>query len=111
MRKWSRENETDKVWWLDTYGVYGLHIFSFNKKKQYNLFADYPDKLSVEEWIAFNTENPFWEEFFIDRNIEYSLNHSEEIERITGENFCEFYKRLLSIQEQQHDNGSENHEG
>ncbi len=79
-----KENEGDQVWWLDNYDVIGEHVFSFNRKKRYNLFRDYPDKLSVREWLTFNAENPYWAEFFADRNEQYELEHIEEIIKETG---------------------------
>lgn len=45
----------------DTIGVF---IFSFDKKKDYNLFQDYPQKLTAEQKQIFDAENPFWKEFF-----------------------------------------------
>lgn len=46
----------------------GLWIFSFNKKKEYNLFEDYPHNLTEEEREIFDKENPEWKEFFSDRS-------------------------------------------
>lgn len=74
-----KENESDQVWWLDNYDICGEFVFSFDKKKKYNLFHDYPDKLTVEEWFIFNDENPYWKVFFEDRNLEYCANHIDEI--------------------------------
>ena len=45
----------------------GHHLFSFDKKKIYNLFADYPHNLTTEEKEIFDKENPFWKDFFLDR--------------------------------------------
>lgn len=59
-----KNEETDKVWWVDNRGVIGEHLFSFDKKKIYNLFRDYPHELTEEELKIFNEENPFWKEFF-----------------------------------------------
>ena len=70
-----KEEPDDKVWWLDEEGDVGEFVFSFNKKRLYNLFRDYPHKLSVEEWETFNKENPYWEEFFQDRNEKYKRDH------------------------------------
>jgi hypothetical protein len=75
-----KEKRTDKTWWVDNSDVKGEFLFTFDKKKFYNLFADYPDKLSVREWIVFNAENPYWKEFFEERNDEYETKHLEEIE-------------------------------
>jgi hypothetical protein len=62
------------VWWLDNKDVIGEFVFSFDKKKEYNLFADYPHNLTIEEQKIFNEENPYWVNFFIDR-YEHSRNH------------------------------------
>ena len=77
-----REHRGDRVIWVDKPGVIGEHLFTFNKKIFYNLFQDYPERLTVEEWLEFNEENPYWAEFFRDRNIDYELKHSKEIEKL-----------------------------
>lgn len=65
--KFFKENPSDKVWWLDTSDRDGEFIFSFDRKTTFNLFADYPDKLTKEQKEIFDKENPFWKEFFKDR--------------------------------------------
>lgn len=65
--EWRKKNETDKVWWLDNRGQKGEMVFSFDKKSQYNLFADYPYKLTAEQKKIFDKENPYWADFFRDR--------------------------------------------
>lgn len=65
---WYKNNDSDKIWWLDNGSeVLGQFIFSFDKKKKYNMFADYPYKLTKEEVEIFNVENPFWADYFKDR--------------------------------------------
>lgn len=59
-----KENKDDKVWWVDNYDVYGEHLFSFDKKQIFNLFRDYPYKLTKEQKEIFDKENPYWKEFF-----------------------------------------------
>lgn len=59
-----KNNKNDVIWWVDNIGTVGEHLFSFDKKKIYNLFLDYPHNLSEEEVAIFNKENPFWREFF-----------------------------------------------
>ena len=61
-----KNNETDKVWWVSTEAV-GEFVFSFDKKELFNLFADYPHKLTKEQVEIFDKENPLWAEYFKDR--------------------------------------------
>ncbi len=46
----------------------GERLFSFDGETVYNLFEDYPYKLSSEEKEIFDEANPFWADFFKDRN-------------------------------------------
>lgn len=67
--KWYKENPNNKIWWLDNGNeTKGEWIFSFDKKVKFNLFEDYPYKLSQEQKAIFDKENPYWMEFFIDRS-------------------------------------------
>ena len=59
-----KENDTDRIWWVDAVDNIGLYLFSFDRKKIYNLFSDYPHKLSAEEKRIFDEENPYWKAFF-----------------------------------------------
>ena len=43
------------------------YIFSFDKKVKFNLFRDYPYKLTLEQKEIFDKENPYWADFFKDR--------------------------------------------
>ena len=62
-----KNNPKDKVYWTEPIGIIGEFLFSFDKKKIYNLFRDYPQALTKEELEIFNKENPYWVEFFRDR--------------------------------------------
>ena len=62
-----KENETDVIWWVDDPETKGVWLFSFDKKTIYNLFEDYPHKLTPEQKEIFDRENPYWAEFFKDR--------------------------------------------
>lgn len=64
---WYKNNKTDTIWWKDTLDTVGEWIFSFDKKQEFNLFADYPHKLSTEQKKFFDIENPEWADFFKDR--------------------------------------------
>lgn len=68
MIEWYKNNPDDQVWWLDnsSKGV-GKFVFSFDKQEQFNLFEDYPWKLTPEQKKIFDDENPYWKEFFSDR--------------------------------------------
>lgn len=62
-----KKNETDTIWWIEKTDSIGEHLFSFDKKKIYNLFKDYPYELSNEEKKIFDKENPYWADFFKDK--------------------------------------------
>lgn len=61
-----KEKPNDKIWWVDN-DMTGVYEFSFDKKTIFNLFADYPHKLTVEQKEIFDKENPHWADFFKDR--------------------------------------------
>ena len=58
----------DLIWWVDNIEETGVFEFSFDKKTVFNLFQDYPWKLTTEQKRIFDKENPFWADFFKDRN-------------------------------------------
>ena len=64
-----KEHPSDKVWWVDEYEDDGFQargplLISFDKKKIFNLFQDYPHALAKEQKELFDKENPFWVNFF-----------------------------------------------
>ena len=66
--KWYKNEPTDQIWWLDNSDErVGEFIFSFDREKVFNLFADYPGKLTPEQKKIFDKENPYWANFFSDR--------------------------------------------
>lgn len=62
-----KENKNDKIWWVNNIEYRGIMEFSFDKKRIYNLFADYPHNLTKEEVAIFDAENPYWANFFKNR--------------------------------------------
>lgn len=62
-----KNKPADKVWWVYNMDVIGEFVFTFDKKQFFNLFRDYPWKLTQEQKRIFDKENPFWAEFFKDR--------------------------------------------
>lgn len=59
-----KNNPDDMIWWVDNPYVKGRMLFSFDKKNIFNLFTDYPNKLSKRQKDQFDKENPFWRDFF-----------------------------------------------
>ncbi len=57
----------DRIWWVDDIDNDGLWLFSFDKKTVFNMFEDYPWKLTAEQKAIFDRENPYWADFFSDR--------------------------------------------
>jgi len=69
--RWYKNNLNDKIWWFDNHDEsVGEWLFSFDKKKIYNMFSDYPWKLTPKEKKIFDKENPYWKEFFKDRPLQ-----------------------------------------
>ena len=62
-----KNDPNDTIWWVDDLDSVGRYLFSFDKVELFNLFADYPHKLSDEQLEIFNRENPYWRQFFDDR--------------------------------------------
>ena len=67
--KFYKEKDADSIWWVDNSDEVGVHLFSFDKVTVFNLFQDYPYKLTKEQRATFDRENPFWADFFKDRII------------------------------------------
>lgn len=53
--------------WIDTPDVLGEYLFTFDGKKIFNMYEDYPYKLTKEQKEIFDAENPFWADYFSDR--------------------------------------------
>ena len=66
-REFYKQHPNDTIWCVLHQGVKGLHEFSFDKKKVFNLFRDYPHELTDEQVAIFDAENPYWAEYFSDR--------------------------------------------
>lgn len=62
-----KNKENDTIFWIDNVDNIGERLFTFDKKKIYNLFADYPHNLTKKEKELFDKENPYWRDFFADR--------------------------------------------
>lgn len=67
MSDFYKDDKASKVWWVERLDSVGEFLFSFDRKKIYNLFSDYPHNLSKDEVEIFDKENPEWVDFFKDR--------------------------------------------
>lgn len=65
--QWRKKKDSDQIWWLEGTGRIGEWIFSFDKVHKFNMFRDYPYKLTEEQKAIFDKENPYWVDFFKDR--------------------------------------------
>ena len=57
-----KRKPTDRIWWTGEVGRVGAMYFSFDKKTVYNVYQDYPNKLTPEQKELFDKENPEWAE-------------------------------------------------
>ena len=56
MKEFVKNNDTDVIYWVDDPDDVGTYEFSFDKKTTFNLFADYPHKLTPEQKEIFDKE-------------------------------------------------------
>ena len=66
-----KNEPNDTIWWVDDTDLIGAWLFSFDKKKVFNMFADFPQKLTKDQVQIFCKENPEWADFFKDRLTNY----------------------------------------
>ena len=64
--KWYKNKPDDVIWWKET-DTKGEFIFSFDRKTEFNLFRDYPHRMTEKQIKLFDREYPFWASFFEDR--------------------------------------------
>lgn len=62
-----KNKKSDKILWADNRDQIGVWLFSFDGKTVFNMFEDYPHKLTPEQKKIFDEENPYWADFFKDR--------------------------------------------
>ena len=63
------DNEKLIFSWVHNPDKVGERLFTFDGKQVFNLFRDYPHALTPEQKRVFDEANPFWANFF--RNREY----------------------------------------
>lgn len=72
--------DSQRIFWKEVNGRTGIHLFSFDKKKYYNFFRDYPYKLNAEELRITIEEGGLLGGLRLERAKEY-LKEQEEQER------------------------------
>lgn len=65
-----KKHANDQIWWVDNYDTVGVLLFSFDKITVFNMFSDYPWKLTAEQKAIFDKENPYWADFFAYRTYD-----------------------------------------
>lgn len=73
-RRFYKRHPNDKVWWVEKKPIneqgdveYGYLEITFDKKKIYSLWRDYPQNMTKKEVKIFDEENPYWANAFKDR--------------------------------------------
>lgn len=61
------DKQINEFTWIENPEKLGEMLFTFDGKKVFNLFRDYPHELTSEQKEAFDKANPFWADFFKDR--------------------------------------------
>lgn len=68
------KNEGDKIWDVTENPISrGPVLFSFDKKKIFNFWEDYPQNLNKEEKEIFDKENPHWAALKCETEEEYLI--------------------------------------
>lgn len=59
-----KNSRDSQIWWTNKIDSVGELNISFDRKKIYNLFEDYPYNMSQEEIKIFEEEEHYWASFF-----------------------------------------------
>ncbi len=63
--EFTKDSPENKVFFVEPVAeLRGPLCITFDKKNIYNLWSDFPDKLTDEEVRIFCNENPYWADFF-----------------------------------------------
>lgn len=66
--EFTKQNPDDQIQWVSNSDAIGEWLFTYDGKTIFNMFRDYPYKLTAEQKEIFDRENPFWANFFRDRS-------------------------------------------
>ena len=64
-----KNKEGNSFRWIENPKRVGEMLFTFDGERIFNLFRDYPHELTAEQKEIFDSENPYWAEFFKDRCV------------------------------------------
>lgn len=65
----SDKNPTSNAFrWVRIPEKKGEFLFTFDGERIFNLFRDYPFALTADQKAIFDTENPYWADYFKDRS-------------------------------------------
>lgn len=73
-----KKDPSDKIFWIDQKEKIGERLFTFDKKKIFNLFVDYPYNMTEDEIKIFDQENAEWRDFFKDRHLRRMIDKYKE---------------------------------
>lgn len=78
VKRFYKRKDSDKIFWIERKETfYGEHFFTFDKKTFFNVFSDYPHKLTPEQKEIFDKENPYWVWYFSDSDEEIGDNSKD----------------------------------
>ncbi len=77
--KFYKNYPTDKIYWVENKDCEGIWEFSYDKKKIYNMFADYPHNMTEEEIEIFDKENQLWKDFLANRKKQNKVKRLAKI--------------------------------
>lgn len=70
-------NEQNTFHWVSSDKI-GEFLFTFDGKEIFNMYEDYPYKLTKEQKEIFDKENPFWADYFSYRTKSNAQKESTE---------------------------------
>ena len=73
------ENANNSFKWIKNPDSIGERLFTFDGNKIYNLYKDYPHNLTHDEKILFDELNPYWVDYFKERQKEKTKKYMNEI--------------------------------
>ncbi len=62
-------DKNEEFAWVRNPDKKGEFLFTFDGKRIFNLFKDYPYELTKEQKELFDKANPYWANYFKDRTI------------------------------------------